>query len=442
MTRTAVGFDVRNIGKHMSRQRYQRGTLRSFIPGKGRRKDRRLPRGTYWARWYRYVKQPDGSERRCDREKIISKELATKHRIGTEYVGPLTKADAQRVLDLLIGQDAGTYVPPDGDVTFGSIAREFVAINEPNWGHHVVRTTKNVIEVHLIGKLGCTKIVDLDDPMALQIFLNGYVSGGASQSLLDKIKLYLRSILDLAVIKGVIKANPARNPAHKLRAKSRKRKSDRALSLEECRRLLAAVIGRDQLILRIFIQLGLRPEELFGLRHNDVLGDALRIDEVVVGGIAAQTKTEASNDIVHVPPDLAADLRSWIARSSRDGNAWLFPNTRGGSWEHHNYLNRILKPAGVRAKIGLREIRRKAGGEPVYTSDLNFQILRRTSATLYGDRAKDPRLTQAHLRHADPQITLRHYQQVVPESAKAAAARLESDLFEGVLRGQEKNRIQ
>ena len=52
--------------------------------------------------------------------------------------------------------------------------------------------------------------------------------------------------------------------------KSRKRKTEGYLSLEECRTLLSVLVGRDHLIVRMFIQLGLRPEELFALRRNDV----------------------------------------------------------------------------------------------------------------------------------------------------------------------------
>ena len=83
-----TGFDVRRIGGHMSRQRYQRGTLKSFVPAAKGKPKRQLPRGSYWARWYRYIKQADGQEKRSPREKIITRDLARSFRIGTEYEGP------------------------------------------------------------------------------------------------------------------------------------------------------------------------------------------------------------------------------------------------------------------------------------------------------------------------------------------------------------------
>src|SRR4051794_24777918 len=107
-----VDFDVRSIGRHLPRTRYQRGTLRGFIPKHGDRPERKLPKGQFWASWYAYV-WVSGKELRRKREKLIDRDLAESHRIATDYRGPLTKADAQLVLDLLIASDAGKYVAPD-----------------------------------------------------------------------------------------------------------------------------------------------------------------------------------------------------------------------------------------------------------------------------------------------------------------------------------------
>ena len=67
--------------------------------------------------------------------------------------------------------------------------------------------------------------------------------------------------------------------------------------------------------------------------------------------------------------------------------------------------------------------------EEVESTDVNFQVMRRTCATLFGAKAKDPRDTQAQLRHSDPSVTLRHYQKSIPASVRAAAVALESELI-------------
>jgi integrase len=72
--------------------------------------------------------------------------------------------------------------------------------------------------------------------------------------------------------------------------------------------------------------------------------------------------------------------------------------------------------------------RKDKNGKPILKTDVDFRALRRTCATLFGDRAKDPKSTQAQLRHADPTNTLKHYQKSVPASLKAAANMLENDL--------------
>ncbi len=188
-------------------------------------------------------------------------------------------------------------------------------------------------------------------------------------------------------MKKIILANPARNPGYRLKAKSRKAASDRYLSMEECQRLLSAVIGEDHLAIRILIQLGLWSEELFALRRDDVIGDVLRIDEAMVDGSPAPVKTEASDASVFIPPDLQIEMRSWLECLGRDPRGWLLPAPKGGPWLAQNYLNRILKPAAVRARVGI-SIRRTAKGTEVETTDVNFQVLRRTCATLFGAKAK------------------------------------------------------
>ena len=181
-------------------------------------------------------------------------------------------------------------------------------------------------------------------------------------------------------------------------------------------------------MLRILIQLGLRSEELFALRRNDIDGDTLRIDEAIVEGAPAAVKTDASKATLYVPPDLQVHLQDWLGKLPPDPQAWVFPSPKGRPWGSQNYLNRVLKPAAIRAGVGV--FKRKTGkGEEVDSTDVNFQVLRRTCATLFGAIAKDPRDTQAQLRHSDPSVTLRHYQKSIPASVQSAAMAFESELM-------------
>lgn len=193
--------------------------------------------------------------------------------------------------------------------------------------------------------------------------------------------------------------------------------------------MLAAVTGSPHLLIfRIFVQLGLRPEELFALRCDDVIEHTLRVDEAIVEGTSSTVKTEASEASVYLPTDLRAEIKCWLGQHTWDPRGWLFPSPKGCPWGLQNYLNRVLKPAAVRARVGVFTRRTRTGDE-VETTDVNFQVLRRTCGTLFGAKAKDPRDTQAQLRHADPSVTLRHYQKSIPGNVRAAAEALESELI-------------
>ena len=388
----------------MARTKYQRGSLR------------KIGNGRYVARWRRYVETPNG-EKAIPRKKIITKELAAKYRIGQDYPGSLTKSDVQRLVDIIIAEDTGKYVAPDSAATFEQVARQYVAVKEPRWGAHAAATTKSVIQKHLVEKLGRRRVDELT-AVEIQMFINGMIRGGASHSLLQKAVTHLRAILDQAEELDIIERNPMRSRTVKIEYKSHKRKSERYLSLVECRTLLSMLFGRDHLIIRMFIQLGLRPEELFALRRNDVGNELIRIDEAFTKGQIKEPKTEESAVNVYVPPDLMMELSIWMESTGGNDEDWLFPASHSRESaglppiSQNNYRNRVLKPAAKRAGI----------------SGVDLLTLRRTCATHFGQKA-NTKDTQVQMRHADPLTTLKYYQQSIPESVKQAAVALEAEIL-------------
>src|ERR1051326_5099987 len=106
-------IDFRTLGRHMSRQRYQRGSLKKVG------QTRKMWRG----RWHLYVRQPDGSEKICKREKILGP------------AAELTKAQAQEKLDaeirLSTSQVSGGL--PAG-ATVGELWKRYSALKSAAWG--------------------------------------------------------------------------------------------------------------------------------------------------------------------------------------------------------------------------------------------------------------------------------------------------------------------
>jgi integrase len=421
-------INLRQVGRHLSRPRSQRGWLSDHVPGRGK-----LARGRFFGRWRVYFTGEDGGTQSRKAEKVIDRALAEQMGFELANDGPLNKTDARRVLEKLIRESNATPSMFSGKTTLGELGREYLDLNKPNWGTSTARVNDQVIESHLIGTLGSRPVRELTDA-ELQRFINGYVEKGSSVSLLSKLVFFLRRILEMAVDRRLIDRNPARH----LKARSRKRRCALSHTLEECDALYSHVSGRDHLAIRILVQLGLRSEELFALRRDDVRGDELVIDEAMVDGETKEPKTLASAAVMYCPPDLALELEHHLETIKASRTAWLFPSSRAKvPLRPGNFLRRVLKPAAIRAGIA---VSKDAKGQD--TTALNFQSLRRTSSTLFGARAKDPKSTQAHMRHADPQVTLKHYQQSIPAEVRAAALALETDLLAQKRKREEQSRAE
>jgi integrase len=260
--------------------------------------------------------------------------------------------------------------------------------------------------------------VDELTAMEIQLFVNGMVMNNASISLLNKVVEHLRAILDLAPELNLITRNPMRGYTFKLEYKSRKRKSERYLSLDECRGLLSQQSGPDHLIVRLFIQLGVRPEELFALRRNDVHNEFIRIDEVFSRGQIREVHPGEHRVNVYVPPGLRRELRVWVASTCGNAEDWLFPagRPRGANSlspiSQANFRVRVLKPAAKRAGI----------------SDLDMLTLRRTCAAHFREKASvEVALAQMRLRR--PFTTFQQSPQRLRDSLESAAVALEAEMF-------------
>ena len=173
--------------------------------------------------------------------------------------------------------------------------------------------------------------------------------------------------------------------------------------------ILFHLSDRDQLIVRMFLVLGLRPGEMFALRWNDKEGNSLRIDSSITEGIEVDTKTDDSDSAVWLPASIETELEFWREKSGNPApDAFIFPSTRGTAISTHNFLLRVLREAGG-----------KAGVERI-----THQMLRRTCST-YMAQITSVKDVQAHLRHSSAKTTLEHYIRSVPQSVRLAVESLD-----------------
>ena len=302
-------------------------------------------------------------------------------------------------------------------VTFEQVALHYIAVTESRWGAHAAPTTKSVIRKHLVANLGALTLDKLN-AKDLQTFLDEMARNNASDSLLHKVVTHLRAILDLAQESGALRVNPMRSRNSKLSYRSGKITSERHLSIEECGALLGELEGRNLIIVRMFIQLGLRPKELFAIRRNDVKGNFIRIDEILIKGRIKRIASEEAALRVYVPPNLHANISSWMQSKSGQENDWLFPASRPRGpagrppVSHDHFRNRILKPAADRAGV----------------PDVDLFALRRTCASFFAHHATAEDAL-AQMRHCDPAPAAEG-----GRSLKCAAEKIEAHILEAAKR--------
>jgi integrase len=192
---------------------------------------------------------------------------------------------------------------------------------------------------------------------------------------------------------------------------------ERFYTVNEIRRLSEQAHGRERLVLRIFIDCGLRAQELFALRANDIERLQLRIDEslkdIETGDkrISPRTKTRFSKGYVAISADLERELRAWSEVTTSTPNDLLFPSEAGTPLRIANSFKRVLQPLGVRAGI----------------PDLTHQGLRRTCAT-HKLRHAELRGVQEQLRQASPRMTA-WYTKAIPEEVRAAVESMDAELW-------------
>jgi integrase len=398
-----LGVLLKSIGRHMPRQRYQRGSLRKVG------KTRRMWEGLYHV----YVLQADGSEKRLPRTKVL---------------GPATtmpKGEAQRLLDREIA--AHTKQGIVGGIPTNSTLRElwqrYVEIKSPSWGAANKAAVVSIFSGQnkrrtrpsIMSMIGDFRVVDIT-PDPLQACINRLATARASVSAVKQARTYLHAVLEYAIDEKIIETNPARKLVVPIN--SLPKPCGRFYLVDEIHRLVSEASGREHLVLRIELNCGLRPSELFLLKDDDVEPSRLRIDEAIKQAEkgdrrVGETKTPTSNGYVTISAGLYEEIRMWQARRGPIASGLLFPSPTGKVLRPAEYLKNILKPLGVSAGI----------------QDLDFQALRRTCSTHF-QKHGSPKDAQAQLRHTKLAMT-GLYMKEIPAEVRQAVESMDAELCGG-----------
>jgi integrase len=295
----------------------------------------------------------------------------------------MSKSQAEEKRDELIAQaNARNAIAPDPDITFGEFL-EGVALPflRSKWKKSTKSTTENRISHHLGREFGERPLSSLG-LKELQSFL---ITKGEklSRSVVAHLRWDLRAIFKLALAEGYTERDPT---GALFTPKQAQTSQARVMTKEEVEHYLKALEQRECVIGHLALFAGMRPGEILALQRRHVSGDCrrVRIEQRLYRGDIDTPKTNSSKRTAAIPPKTAKLLQAWMELAGEEPEAWVFASENGDKpmWRD-NVWYRHMQPRLL--KVGLE------WG--------NFQVLRRTHASLGHDAGIDPKVAADQRGH-------------------------------------------
>lgn len=277
---------------------------------------------------------------------------------------------------------------------------------------------KSLLNVHIEPFFNGSRLREIRRPLVLK-FRASMLDNDVGRRTINKALSLTGSLFRYAELNGQVHHNPfIKVMLPKAPADDAEYEGDEieVLSVDEQRRLIDAVDGRDRILLMTALATGLRQGELLGLKWGDLdLKDGqLYVRRQYTRGAFAPLKTEYAKRRVPLPKSLVKELRKWKLACPTGDRDLIFPNSLGKPESAANLLKRGFYPALRRAKI--RRIR--------------FHALRHSYvSTLIEYGVTNIKRLQMLLGHSSAMITLDTYTHLLPDSDDGIAVAAESALF-------------
>ena len=249
------------------------------------------------------------------------------------------------------------------------------------WKDSTDRTTAERIQAYLVPAFDGRQLRDLTRDQ-LQRFLDIKTNDGLSKSVVSHLRWDLNAVFKMAANDGLIQGNPAGSLVTPKEAKTFEK---RTMTKEEIHLALSVLDLRERIVFLLAVLVGMRPGEIFALRWGRVGPDMVNILERVYRRLPSDPKTERGKRVAAVPPDLAADIERWREVAVDLGSeALVFPSERGTFLSRDNFLRRNIHNKLEKIELGW----------------VNFQVLRRTQASLGHKEGVDPKAAADQRGHA------------------------------------------
>jgi integrase len=359
------------------RQRHQAGGLRK-------------QRGRWLGMWW------DGGKRKS-RVLGLVKEM-TKSKARDEV--------AKIVAELKAKQETNSRVWCFGEF----VEKVFFPYYSRKWKASTRGSTMNRISIHLVADLRDREISGLKRDELQDLLDLKARKESLSFSTVDHLRWDLKQIFDMAVAEGHIVRNPALLLFTPKEARMAQREVMTAAEVQTCFRVLGP---RERLIAKLAILAGMRPGEIFALTWGEMTSTYANIRQRVYRGVIDTPKTEQSFRKAALSEGLLHEIEDWRKLApSTAAHAWVFPSERMTPMAKENVWRRSIGPK--LDKVGLGWV--------------NFQVMRRTHASLMSDLGVEGKLVADQLGHS-LDVNQNVYTQSAVSKRQIAVNRLENSLI-------------
>jgi len=278
------------------------------------------------------------------------------------------------------------------------------------WKASTRGSTMNRISIHLVADLRDRELSGLKRDELQDLLDLKARKESLSFSTVDHLRWDLKQIFDMAVAEGHIVRNPALLLFTPKEARMAQREVMTAAEVQTC----FCVLGpRERLIAKLAILAGMRPGEIFALTWGEMTSTYANIRQRVYRGVIDTPKTEQSFRKAALSEGLLHEIEDWRKLApSTAAHAWVFPSERMTPMAKENVWRRWIGPKLEKAGLGW----------------VNFQVMRRTHASLMSDLGVEGKLVADQLGHS-LDVNQNVYTQSAVSKRQIAVNRLENSLI-------------
>lgn len=320
----------------------------------------------------------------------------------------ITANTEQEYADKLLRLSSRTETAVGEKHPFGEYAeRWFSVFSRPNVSNVTALTYERQLQKHILPVLGQMNVEDVR-PADIQKIFNA-MPENTKQETKNKVKIVLNQIFRTALDEGLLTRNPMQ--ASSVKIKGQAANATKPYTVEQMRYLASHISDiknpTDKAWLALSITLPLRPEEVLGLKWSD-------IDTV------HRTLT-VRNTVTH--PDRNRPEFKPYTKTASSARTLAFPEQMlrhlpsPGSQDHF-----VIGGASPISYTALRNLRKRIAKDTGFPEAIVPRRFRTTVATDISAQTHDLKLVQMMLGHANPQMTLKHYDKGRSQAVDASAA--------------------